>query len=68
MLKNKLNTLNILELREIYGWFWQGGENYTKEDILEHISRYIYQFFIIRKYNKNIRLKALTICHYIKSF
>lgn len=68
MLKNKLNTLNILELREIYGWFWQGGENYTKEDILEHISRYIYQFFIIRKYNKSIRLKALTICHYIKSF
>lgn len=68
MLKDKLNQLNVYQLREIYSWFWSNGDSYSKEDILEHICRYIYQFFIIRKYNKNIRLKALTICHYIKSF
>lgn len=68
MMKQKLNTLKLSELKEIYAWFWQGGENYTKQDLLEHISRYIYQFYIIRKYNKSVRLKALTICHFIKSF
>lgn len=68
MLKDKLNQLNVYQLREIYSWFWSNSDSYSKEDILEHICRYIYQLFIIRKYNKNIRLKALTICYYIKSF
>lgn len=68
MMKRKLNALKLSELQEIYAWFWKDGEKYSRKDLLEHISRYIYQFYIIRKYNKSVRLKALTICHFIKSF
>ena len=52
MIKDKIKSLDINDLRKIYNHFWKGGD-FSRSDYMVHIEVYLVQYVINYTITKN---------------
>lgn len=65
-LKTILGELSKDDLNGIYNCFWSDGSNYSKEDLREHISRYILTFYKMASYKESCKEKCYFLIKQIE--
>lgn len=65
-LKSILSEMGIEDLQGVYNCFWKNAENYSEEDLREHIAKYIITFYKMSAYKSSCKEKCYFLIKQIE--